>query len=301
MRARQNILIVGFGDIGKRVSQLLPKQHRVSVLVRNPLAADQAKKRRVTPIRGDLSRRWRLRGLYGRFDRVFHFAPPPATGTSDAHTRHLLDALLPVYPRRGMLTRGMPSRLVYISTTGVYGNRDGGWVDERTRTRPGTPRARRRVDAERALARWGRRHGVAVSILRAPGIYASDRLPIERLRKGTPALAAGEDVFTNHIHADDLARACVAAMQVADATQVYNVVDDSAMLMGTYFDLVADAFALQRPQRVSFEEARARLPPAMLSFMGESRRIGNRRLKQRLGFRLDYPTVRTFLDTVRRD
>jgi nucleoside-diphosphate-sugar epimerase len=301
MRARQNTLIVGFGDIGKRVANLLPKQNRVSVLVRKPLAASQAIKYKVMPIRGDLSSRRRLRGLAGKFDVVFHFAPPPGTGTHDAHTRHLLDALLPPKAQRGMLTRRLPGRLVYISSTGVYGNRDGGWVDEHTRPRPATARAMRRVDAERVLGRWGRRHGVAVSILRAPGIYAADRLPLERLRRGMPTLNASDDVFTNHIHADDLARACIAAMKMASGLQFYNVVDDSAMRMGDYFDIVADAFAMHRPQRVSLDEARARLPPAMLSFMGESRRIGNRRLKQRLGFRLRYPTVRSFLAGNRRD
>ncbi len=140
-----------------------------------------------------------------------------------------------------------------------------------------------------------------LSILRAPGIYAADRLPLERLRKGMPALDASDDVFTNHIHADDLARACVAAMRAARGLQIYNVVDDSAMRMGDYFDMIADAFAMRRPQRVSLDEARTRLPAAMLSFMGESRRIGNRRLKQRLGFRLRYPTVRSFLAGSRRD
>jgi nucleoside-diphosphate-sugar epimerase len=168
-------------------------------------------------------------------------------------------------------------------------------MDETRRLKPATERAGRRVDAERRLRAWGRHFGVAVSILRAPGIYAVDRLPVERLRKGIAALAAEDDVFTNHIHAEDLARAAVAAMCKGRPGRVYNVVDDTALPMADYFDRVADAVGLPRPPRISRAEAATRISPALLSFMSESRRIGNQRLKRELRVSLLYPTVDDFL------
>ena len=164
-------------------------------------------------------------------------------------------------------------------------------IDETRRLHPESSRAGRRVDAERCLRRWGRQTGVAVSILRAPGIYAADRLPLARLEKGMPALVEADDAFTNHIHADDLASACLAALRHGGANRAYNVVDDSDLRMAEYFDRVADAFALPRPPRISRLEAEKTLSPVQMSFMRESRRIGNERIKKELRLRLAYPTV----------
>ena len=301
MRSTLKILIVGFGDVGKRVAKRLRNRYAVSALVRS---ADQARTARgmgVAPVRGDLRQPRSLHKITGTADVIFHFAPPPGKGRHDTHTRHLLAAL--ARPLRGRPPHTeihlpattpscqLPQRLVYISTTGVYGDCGGAWIDETRPLKPETARARRRVDAERALVAWGRRFGVIISILRAPGIYADDRLPLERLRRGTPAMVAEDDVFTNHIHADDLARAAIAAMRRGKAGRVYNVVDDSALSMADYFDRVADAFALPRPPRVSRADAAKILSPALMSFMSESRRIGNTRLKRELRFRLQYPSV----------
>lgn len=285
-----HILIVGFGDIGERVAMRLVGRYRISALVRDPDGASRARARGVRPVVGDLSKLATL-GRLPAADVLLHFAPPPAMGERDRHTRFLLAAA----GRWGMLSQGMPRHLVYISTTGVYGDCGGAWIDETRPVRPISARARRRVDAESALRRWGARNQVAVSILRVPGIYALDRLPLERLRKGTPALRADDDVFTNHIHADDLARAVVATLRHGRPGRTYNVVDDSTMKMGDYFDAVADRYGLPRSPRVSRDEARRMLPEALLSFMSESRRIDNRRLKQELRFRLAYPTVADFL------
>ena len=130
-----------------------------------------------------------------------------------------------------------------------------------------------------------------VSILRAPGIYAADRLPLERLERGLPALVDRDDVHTNHIHADDLAAACRFALRRGRPNRVYNAVDDSDLKMAAYFDRVADAFGLSRPPRITRAEAATRLSPVQLSFMSESRRIGNRRMKDELQLSLAYPTV----------
>ncbi len=289
---RQTILIVGFGDVGARVAKLLIPRYRVVVLVRNEARAAFARSIGATPVFADLTNRQSLARLAGLVSTVFHFAPPPSTGQIDTHTNNLLAAL------SSRLAGMLPQRLIYISTTGVYGDCAGAVIDETRPVKPSSARAVRRVSAETVLRAWGARSGVCVSILRAPGIYAADRLPIERLHKGTPALVDGDDVFTNHIHADDLARAAVAAM-LGLPNRVYNVVDDSDMKMGAYFDLVADHFKLPRAPRVPRSEACEKIGAAMLSFMSESRRISNARMKQELRVVLRYPTVRDFLEQIR--
>lgn len=291
MAAKKKVLIVGFGDVGVRLARLLVGRYRVYALIRNPTRAAFARELGVTPIVGDLADHRTLTRLAGWMSTVFHFAPPPSTGGVDAHTRNLLAALSNSGGR--MLTQ----RLVYISTTGVYGDCGGAAIDETRPTRPATARAVRRVNAESRLRAWGARNGVTVSILRAPGIYAEDRLPLERLQRGTPALADDEDVFTNHIHAEDLARVALAARR-ARPNRVYNAVDDSDMKMGAYFDLVADHFHLPRAPRVSRAVAATMISPAMMSFMNESRRIGNARMKRELNVRLVYPSVSAFLATL---
>jgi nucleoside-diphosphate-sugar epimerase len=185
----------------------------------------------------------------------------------------------------------LPERLVYISTSGVYGDCRGERIDETRPVDPRSARGQRRVDAERLLLDWGAARGVNVSVLRVPGIYAADRLPLERLRRGTPVLAREDDVYTNHIHADDLAAICIAALERAVPGGVYNASDDSELRMGDWFDLVADRFALPRPPRVPRAEAERVIPPMLLSFMSESRRLVNARMKRELGVTLRYPTV----------
>ena len=195
---------------------------------------------------------------------------------------------------RTLARRSPPSALVYGSTTGVYGNCEGRWVDESAPTRPLTPRAWRRVDAEASVHWLARALGVRSSVLRIPGIYAPDRAggtPQERLRRGTPVLRPEDDVYTNHIHADDLARACVLALWLARPQRVVNVTDDTTLKMGDYFDLAADVYGLARPPRVARDAAGDQLPLVLLSFMSESRRLHNRRMKTELGLRLRYPTV----------
>jgi nucleoside-diphosphate-sugar epimerase len=201
----------------------------------------------------------------------------------DARTRRLLSALA-----KG---KSLPQRLVYISTSGVYGDCAGERIDETRAANPTTARAARRVDAERQLRVFGRRHGMVISILRAPGIYAADRLPIARLQKGTQALRDEDDVFTNHIHADDLAMLACAALRYGRANRTYNATDDSEMKMGAYFDLVAERFGLPKAPRLSRSEAVEQMRPLQLSFMSESRRLANHRIKKELRATLRYPRV----------
>ena len=192
-----------------------------------------------------------------------------------------------------------PKRLVYISTSGVYGDCGGAWVSETHPLNTSSPRAQRRVDAERQIRNWARRNQVNASILRVPGIYAADRLPLERLRAGTPAIVQDEDSYTNLIHADDLARISIAALQRGKSCRVYHASDDSQLKMGEYFDLVADAYHLPRVPRISRAEAQQVLPETLLSFMNESRRLINQRMKQELKVALRYPTVADMLREIR--
>jgi nucleoside-diphosphate-sugar epimerase len=148
------------------------------------------------------------------------------------------------------------------------------------------------------LRRWAKRYGVRLAILRAPGIYAETRLPLDRLRQGTPVLRPEDDVFTNHVHADDLARATVAAVFRGKSNRAYNISDDAELQMGSWFDAVADAFRLSRPPRISWDEAETRIAPLLLSFMSESRRLSNARMKRELRVRLRYPTPQTLLAEV---
>lgn len=239
----------------------------------------------VRVLRGDLDQPRSLRRVAGLADRVLHLAPPAADGWRDARTRALVHAL-----RR----RGPPQALVYVSTSGVYGDCAGAVVRETRPARADTPRARRRADAESAVRFFGRSAHLRASILRVPGIYAQDReggTPRKRLLAGTPLLRAQDDVFTNHVHADDLARACVAALWLGRAQRVYNVNDDTRLKMGDYFDLAADLYGLPRPPRIARAAAQSELPLGMLSFMAESRQMDNTRLKRELKLRLRYPTV----------
>lgn len=285
----QKILIIGSGNVARRTLSHLVRRYRVHAVLRDPARLAEWRAAGARPLLADLDDPDSLQRLAGLADYVLHLAPPPAEGLLDTRTRHLLAAL--DKGKRLKQGKSLPRRLIYVSTTGVYGDCAGALIDETRPLHPESSRAGRRVDAERCLRTWGQQNGVAVSILRAPGIYAADRLPVERLEKGLPALLADDDVFSNHIHADDLAAACVAALRYGRANRVYNVVDDSDLKMADYFDRVADAFNLPRPPRLSRAEAMDRLSPVQWSFMRESRRIGNRRLKLELKLRLAYPTV----------
>lgn len=282
---RSRLLIVGCGDVGLRAAAALPRRVRVLALTSSPERRAELRARGITPLAGNLDQAATLQRLAGLADRVLHLAPPPGEGTGDPRTRALLQAL-----RR----RTPPLALVYGSTSGVYGDCGGAWIDETAPLRAGTARAQRRVAAENEVRFFGRSAGVRSSILRIPGIYAPDRAggtPRERLLRGTPVLHSEDDVYTNHIHADDLARACLAALWRGAPQRAYHASDDTELKMGDYFDLAAGLYGLPRPARLSRAEAMRQLPPMLLSFMSESRRLANSRLKRELRLGLRYPTV----------
>ena len=289
----QNLLIVGCGDVARRTLPRLLGHYRVFALLRDPAQGVCWRAMGARPIVADLDRPVSLRRIAGLADIVLHFAPPSGYGSGDARMRRFLATL--------SLAKSLPQRLVYVSTSGVYGDCAGARIDETCPARPITPRARRRVDAERQLRRFGRQNKVRVSILRAPGIYAQDRLPLERLQKGVCALRAEDDVYTNHIHANDLAMLVCAALRYGRANRCYNATDDSEMKMAEYFDLVADRFSLPRVPRISRGEAQTQMSPLQLSFMSESRRLGNQRIKNELRAQLRYPQIEDGVDAAWRE
>ncbi len=286
----RRLLIIGCGDVALRTIPLLAKRYRVLALVRNASYRERLSALGVVPLVGDLDDRNSLARIAGIADAVLHFAPPPNSGTHDTRTRNLLSAL-----SRGVL----PKRMVYISTSGVYGDCAGAWISETQPLNAGTARAQRRADAERQIRNWASRNRVNACVLRVPGIYAADRLPLSRLQQGTPGILSGEDGYTNHIHADDLARIGVAALRRGAACRVYHASDDSQLKMGDYFDAVADAFGLPRVPRISRAEAQRVLPETLLSFMNESRRLSNRRMKNELKVKLRYPAVSELLAEIK--
>ena len=286
----KRLLIIGCGDVARRTIPLLRGHYRIYALIRNNQQREELRALGVIPIWGDLDSRNSLSRISGLADVVLHLAPPPGNGKGDARTSRLLAAL-----SQGAL----PRQLIYISTSGVYGDCAGARVSETHVLNPQTARAQNRVDAELKIRDWAKRNGIKASILRVPGIYAEDRLPLERLRSGMAAIVAEEDSYTNHILADDLARIIVAALHRGRPNRVYHASDDGEMKMGDYFDIVADAFQLPHPERIGRDEARHVMPASLFSFMNESRRLSNQRLKRELKVKLQYRTVADLLHAIK--
>ena len=288
---RPRLLIVGCGDVGLRVLRLLRARWHVFALTHSPSRRALLRAAGATPLTADLDDAASLARLARLADAVLHLAPPTGDGAHDARTAALLAAL----------ARGRVRRLVYASTSGVYGDCGGAWVRETRTPRPVTDRARRRADAEARVRAHARAHHVRATILRVPGIYAFDRDggdPRERVRRGAAALVAADDVFTNRVHADDLARACMLALLRGPTMRTIHVNDDDASTMGDHLDRVADLCGLARVPRLTREQARERLSPLQLSFLGESRRLDNTRMKRELRLVLRHPTVEAALSAL---
>ncbi len=280
---KQEILIVGCGDVGKRVAKLARAAGKqVSATFRLPEQAAMLEEFGILPVAADLDQPGPIAGLPTRGATVFYFVPPPGGGEIDTRVRVFCGSIEPGEE---------PDRIIYISTSGVYGNTGADWVTEETPVRPQTARARRRLDAETLLRGWGRAHGVAVIVLRVTGIYGPGRFPLDRLRAGQPVLREEEAPYTNRIHADDLAQVCLAAAERGDDGNLFNVSDGHPGTMTEYFNAVADAFDLPRPPQIGMTEAQGAMTPLMLSYLSESRRLDNRRMLDKLGVRLQFPTL----------
>jgi nucleoside-diphosphate-sugar epimerase len=273
------VFVVGCGDVGLRVAALEQAAGRqVSALARSEASALQLAGQGIQSVPGDLDRPDCMLDLSVSAELVYYFAPPPPVGEDDPRIAALLSALVQL---------AWSGRLVYISTSGVYGDCGGAWVDEDWPINPCSERARRRAAAEARLYAWA---GDRV-ILRVPGIYGPGRLPVERLQRGVPVVREDESPWSNRIHADDLAKACFNAARLGQSGRVYNISDGNPSTMTDYFFHVADTLALPRPPEISLEEARRSLGPGILSFLAESKRLDNRRMREELGVEPRYPDL----------
>ncbi len=283
----RKVIIVGCGYVGKRVAALWRMRDAlVYATARHSKSLEELRSLGIEALHVDLDDPKSLAALDIEHCLLYYFAPPAASGQLDGRMRVFLDIL--------GATR-IPQKIVYISTTGVYGDRHGAWVTEDSPVDPQTPRARRRLDAENILRAWGRQHAAAVVILRVPGIYGPGRLPVDAIRSHRPVVQQSECGFSNRIHVDDLAQICVAAADYGPGDAIYNASDGSPGTMTDYFNAVADALGLQRPPVISRAEAAQILSAEMLSYLSESRRIDNRRMLDELGVTLRYPDLETGL------
>lgn len=285
----QQIWIIGCGDIGRRVAKRINNlyqnvPHRTSALISGEGSANLCRQLGLETITQNLDQMPSLYAKHFTNSQVYYFAPPPRTGDKDTRLMHFLNQV-----------GASPKKIVLISTTGVYGDSHGKWIDEETPTHPQTDRAKRRLSAEQQLQHWSEQHQREYIILRVPGIYAKDRLPLERLKKKLPVVKASEAAYTNRIHADDLAEICITAMQSNLHGEIFNATDGTPSTMLDYFNQVADYAGLERPPQVSLEEAKKQLSTGMLSYAMESRRIRNNKLLSLLNIKLKYPTLSSTL------
>lgn len=288
-----SVLIAGCGDIGQRVAQLYRAQGGIMRgLARSETSAARLRAGAIEPVPGDLTDRVTLKDLPTAEAVLFYFAPPPAQGESDPLLQNFLAAIDPAR---------QPAKLVLISTTAVYGDCRGAWITETQVLRPQTARGRRRLDAENTLRRWGQETGVPFVILRVGGIYGPGRLPIARLEKGLPILKPADSPYTNRIHQDDLARICKAAAEMGVSGEIYNVADGHPGTMSQYFIDVAKALGLPPPPIVSRAEAEKVMSAGMLSYLQESRRLDNRKMREELAVKLHYPDLAAGLAALKRN
>jgi len=281
------LFISGCGDIGRRVARLYREQGAsVQGLARSEESAARLSKEGIEPVHGDLARPDTLHLLPAVGAVVFHFAPPSPTGEDDMLLKNLLAAIDDSV---------LPAKIVLLSTTAVYGDCRGAWITEQQPLAPQTARGRRRLAAENALRQWAGEHDVPFIILRVGGIYGPGRLPITRLEKGLPIVHPDDSPYTNRIHQDDLARVCVAAAERGRPGEVYNVSDGRPGTMSQYFIDVAKALGLPRPPVVTRDEAEKVMSAGMLSYLRESRRLDNRKMREELGIELHYPDLATAL------
>ena len=276
------VLVIGCGDIGRRVAALEQQAgNPVAALARSASSAANLISRNIEVLPGDLDQPASLNARSAAPpDVLYYLAPPPAAGDDDSRLRNWLRSPQP-----------LPRRFVYISTSGVYGDCGGAWINEDWPLNPRSERGKRRLDAENQLRAWSRDHGVELIILRVPGIYGPGRLPVERVRQGVPVLIEADAPWSNRIHADDLADACFAAARRGRSVQAFNISDGHPTTMTDYFWRIADLYGLPRPPAITMEEARRVLSPSMLSFLEESKRLDTRRMREELGVAPRYPDL----------
>jgi len=280
----KHILIIGCGDIGIRVAKIWKKASKsVFAVARSESSIDSFRQQHIHACQADLDNVDSLKSLPSKQALLYYFAPPPATGQKDTRMTHFLD---------NVDEKHLPAHIIYISTSGVYGDQRGEVINEETPANPQVDRAKRRYDAEQQLRQWGINNSVDITILRVGGIYGPGRLPLKRLQDKVPMLHEHLSPQTNRIHADDLAQICVAAAIKDTAGEIYNVSDGTNSNMTEYFNTIADFCDLERPPLVDWDEAEKTISPGMLSYLRESRKMDNSKMINELEIELIYPTLK---------
>ena len=289
----KHIVIVGCGDIGQRVAKIWKNQGKtVFGLTRTEDSLNILRQQHIHAISADLDDMESLSELQGRLSKdslLYYFVPPPLKGVKDTRMANFIKSLD---------SEHLPHRVIYISTSGVYGDQKGRLIDEQTQVNPQADRAKRRFHAEQQLQIWANKSSVALTILRVGGIYGPDRLPLQRLKDEVPMLHEKLAPITNRIHADDLAQVCVAAANKVAAGQIYNVSDGSNSNMTEYFNTIADACGLKRPPLIGWDEAEKKISKGMLSYLKESRKMDNSKMMNELEIELIYPTLKDGLKVI---
>lgn len=284
---QHNLWIIGCGDIGRRLAKL-HQSEKISAIVHSEASAIACNELGITAYPVDFDQQIKLPTDDAK--HIYYFMPPPASGHDDTRLKQFLVKL-------AYKPEAIKKRIILISTTGVYGDSKGAWIDEDTPTTPKAERAHRRLSAEKHLIEWAEKTGGEYMILRVPGIYAKDRLPLARLKKGLAIVNQAEAGWTNRIHADDLAQACKAAMQCSYSNEIINICDGNPSTMTDYFNQIADYANLPRPPQISMKEAEKTLSKGMVSYLKESRRIRNDKMLKLLEINLEYPNLQSCLKT----
>lgn len=286
----KDVLIIGCGDVGVRVARLVQESGgRAAGLVRSDESAERLRLHGIEPVMGNLDDSISLSGLSVAGKLVYYFAPPPGGGPFDSRMRNFCKVFD---------STELPGKIIYISTSGVYGDCGEEWVTEETPINPQTSRAQRRADAEATLQEWGRQHNVPVVILRVTGVYGPGRLPLARIEQGHPVLREEESPPTNRIHADDLAMVCLQAAEKADDGDIFNVSDGQPGTMTQFFNAISDLLELPKLPQVDMLEAKRIMNPMMLSYLMEARRMNNQKMMEVLGLTLQYPDLESGLQNV---
>ncbi|MBT8136987.1 MAG: NAD-dependent epimerase/dehydratase family protein [Gammaproteobacteria bacterium] len=269
----RRFIIAGCGYTGRRLADRLSPQNHVLCLTRSSRRRDQLAQHGLNTIATDL-------GAPADIDTsgavVVYLAPPPPDGDRDTTLEGFLRSI------------DVPARFVYASTSGVYGDCGGAIVNESQPVAPATARAARRVAAEQALLEWGLQAGVETVVLRVAGIYGPGRLPLERIRRRDPVLRAEDAGPGNRIHVSDLAAACERAALIEAPPTPVNICDGNHMSSTEFTNLVATISGAPKPPAIDRDQAQKIFSPMRWSFLAESRRLDNTRMREHLGVELRY-------------
>lgn len=283
-----SVLIVGCGYIGHLLAEHMAK-HPVIGLVRSSSSCQRLEEAGIEVFQHDLDQFSTGRRLPSAGREIYYLAPPPGWGATDTRLREFCS----------LMTRtGLPKKLLYISTSAVYGDSQGAWIDETAPLQPAASRGQRRLHAEQTVREWSQMNRVPVVILRVAGIYGPGKLPLERLKKRLPVLRSEESPYSNRIHASDLVTICQLAMQKGRSGEAYNVTDGHPTTMCDYFQQIASRLDMSPLPEIGRVEAEQVLSAGMLSFLAESKRLINQKMLTELGVTLRYPDLKSGLDAI---